>query len=200
MRLGVIRRILKEDLDKIEATPEWVGALLEPLNEFITKTSQALTNNLGFTDNFAGKSYTAKFTHAVELSINPQVKTRITGVIPLSVDTWGTDGAGALPTLISKWGWVQKANGNIGLTFHFYGFESTGNTTSGSASLASVAAPANVKVGQYLSGDGIPVGTTVTAVSGSTVTMSANALVNQTGVRVTFSPPTQTVSLFLITG
>ncbi len=51
----------------------------------------------------------------------------------------------------------------------------TGNRTSGSPTITSVSSTTNLRVGLRLSGTGIPDGAIVTAISGSTVTMSANA-------------------------
>lgn len=200
MKLGVIRRILKDDLAKRGEVPAWVDALLDPLNQFIGDCSQALTNNLTFPDNYSGKLLTLTFSHGTELAVNPNTKTRVTGVIPLSVGSYGSGSDGAFATLIDKWGWVQKADGTIGLTFYFFGFETTGNTSSGSTSLASLASTTGIRSGMVITGDAIPVGTTVSSISGSTVTMSANALATATGNRVSFSPASQSVTLFLGTG
>lgn len=199
MKLGVIRRILREDLEALEPTPKWIDALLEPLNQFIGTVSQALTNNLSFTDNFAAKKFQLEFTHATELSINPNTKNRVSGLVVAGVDSWGSDSTGALATLISRYGWVPKSNGNIGVTFHFYAFDTTGDTTSGNTSLSSLASASNVKPGMFITGSGIPTGTKVSSVSGSTVTMSANATATQTATRVIFSPASQTVTFYFLT-
>src|SRR5216684_7315570 len=69
----------------------------------------------------------------------------------------------------------------------------TGPTTAGSPSITSVASTANIVVGdathpQYVYGAGIPFGTKVSSISGTTVTMSANATGANTGL--TFYLPT----------
>lgn len=63
----------------------------------------------------------------------------------------------------------------------------TGNLTSGSASLSGLASTAGIAAGQPIIMFGVPVGTTVASVSGSTVTMSANAAETVTGGSVIFS-------------
>jgi len=69
----------------------------------------------------------------------------------------------------------------------------TGTTTSASTSITNVASTANIVVGdathpQYVFGAGIPFGTTVTSISGTTVVMSAAATGANTGL--TFYLPT----------
>lgn len=116
MKIGVIRRILKEDLAKADnSLPAWLDAMLYPLNQFITVVSQALSNNLTLKDNFFGRETTQAFTHGVELQIDPQVKTKVKGIFIQSIDASSADTA----TLISSWGWVTKSNGKIGITFNF---------------------------------------------------------------------------------
>jgi hypothetical protein len=63
----------------------------------------------------------------------------------------------------------------------------TGNTTSASNQLTSVAATAGIVAGQGVSGTGIPAGTTVSSIAGTTVTMSANATATGSAVAVTFT-------------
>ncbi len=70
--------------------------------------------------------------------------------------------------------------------------------TSGSNSLTGLVNTAGVFVGQVLSGTGIAAGTTVTAVGGTTVTMSANSTANATSV--TFSGSTFTGGVNLTAG
>jgi microcystin-dependent protein len=56
----------------------------------------------------------------------------------------------------------------------------TGTVTSGSNSISSVASPQAMWVGMPISGPGIPAGATITAVGGSTITLSANATATST--------------------
>lgn len=73
------------------------------------------------------------------------------------------------------------------------GPKTTGTITSGSPSLSSLVSTTDIAVGQKISGTGIPSGTTVLSISGSTVTMSANATSSTTGVTVIFyANPTTT--------
>jgi hypothetical protein len=60
----------------------------------------------------------------------------------------------------------------------------TGNTTSGSPTVASTTFPAQkiIRVGQTITGPGIPSGTTVVAFSTNSITLSQNATANGTGV------------------
>lgn len=115
MILGVIKRISKDDMAKLEKLPKWIDALLTPLNDFIEKVGLALQNRLTFKDNFLGKVGTFTFVHDSELEINPYPATRgslrVAGVIPVS--------SGDM--FITAFKWVSKSNGNIGVTIKFSG-------------------------------------------------------------------------------
>jgi Flp pilus assembly protein TadG len=65
----------------------------------------------------------------------------------------------------------------------------TGNTHT-NTTLNSLASTTGIAVGQYVIGAGIPAGTTVTAKSGSSVTLSSAATATATGVAVTFGTTT----------
>ena len=60
----------------------------------------------------------------------------------------------------------------------------TGNLSSGTNTILSVSSIANLAPGQVITGAGIPAGTTIASAIGTTVTMSANATSNGTGVSV----------------
>jgi hypothetical protein len=115
MKLGVVKRIAKEDLAKLGKVDPWVDALLTPLNDFIEKVGLALQNRLTVADNSLGKVITLKFTHDTELEVNPYPGTRgslsVSGVIPVSTGE----------VFIDAFKWVKKQNGNIGVTFKFTG-------------------------------------------------------------------------------
>lgn len=63
----------------------------------------------------------------------------------------------------------------------------TGNITSGSNSIASLASTTGLAVGQAVSGTGIPAGAYVVTISGSTITISQDATATTTGVTLTFA-------------
>lgn len=67
----------------------------------------------------------------------------------------------------------------------------TGNTTFNSNQLTSLASTAGIVFGQFIFGNGIPPGTTVETIVGSTVTMSQLAAFNGTTVSVSFFDPSQ---------
>lgn len=109
MILGTIRRILKEDLARSGEVPGWADSLLSPLNQFIDTVTLSLRNNLTFRDNFACRIITNKFQHGVEREINPQTRSKIIGMIPLSSGNEVLDG----------YRFRVKDNGNIGITLRF---------------------------------------------------------------------------------
>lgn len=67
------------------------------------------------------------------------------------------------------------------------GYRTTGTTTSGSNVLTAVANTTGAKVGSPISGTGIPAGTTITAFTANTITISANATANGTGIQFSIS-------------
>lgn len=114
MKLGVLKRISKEDLSKADKDlPKFIDALLSPLNEFIEKIGQALQGRLTFEDNFLCKIVSIELTSGVEKNINPfgdgQKNLRVRGVLFVS----------ATGLQIASYGWVQNADGTIGVTVTF---------------------------------------------------------------------------------
>jgi hypothetical protein len=61
----------------------------------------------------------------------------------------------------------------------------TGNTTSGSNSIASLSTTTGFTVGMTVTGAGIPAGSVIINISGTTVTISQNATATATGVALT---------------
>lgn len=203
MILPVIRRLLKEDLQRAggEELPKWIDALLTPINEFIDRVTLALRNNLTFKDNMAGRLQTIEFTHGQEIVIQNSLRGAISGVVVL-----GCDPVANVPVRIDNWSWRPTGSSSIGLLFDFCTLQTTGNITSGSPSLSSLvstsiptsgtAIPA-IQQGFYVIGSGIPSGTTVSSISGSTVTLSANASQTISSTLVKFAPVTAKVTFFI---
>lgn len=113
MKLGLLKRIPKEQLSKAGELPGWIDALLDPLNEFIEKVGLSLQGRLTLEDNFLGKMVTQEFTSGTELEINPrnsnQANLAVQGILILQSED----------LLVTSWGWQRKTNGNIGVTVNF---------------------------------------------------------------------------------
>jgi hypothetical protein len=114
MKLGTLRRVLKEDLAKASSDlPKWLDSLLSPINEFIEKVGQALQNRLTFSDNFFAKEVTLNFATGVEQEVNAKAafsgNSRVYGVLLLS----------SAGSTVSNYVWSQKTNGNIAVTITF---------------------------------------------------------------------------------
>ena len=114
MRLGVIKRILKEDLAKGGDVPSWMDYLLQPLNEFIEKVGLALQNRLTFADNFLCKTVTQSFDSGVVYQINPkltssQATLHVMGVLLMD------PGGGT----VSRWYWSRNSNGNLNVAITY---------------------------------------------------------------------------------
>lgn len=113
MKLGLLKMISREILAGSGEVPKWADAMLGPLNDFIEKVGLALQNRLTFEDNFLCTVVSREFTSGVQLDINPianaQRNLRTSGVLLIS--------AGGLS--VDQFGWVQKPNGNLGVTVTF---------------------------------------------------------------------------------
>lgn len=120
MKLGVIKRILKDDLARSGDLPGWLDQFLQPLNDFIEKVGLALQNRLTLSDNFSCKFVTQTFTSGVELQINPQRNLTGAQVKPSGVLLLDPNGA-----TVDSFGWSRKQNGNIGVTINFVGATSS---------------------------------------------------------------------------
>ena len=114
MKVGVIKRILKEDLTKGGDVPAWMDLLLQPLNEFIEKVGLALQNRLTFSENFLSKIVTQVFVSGTTYQINPnllssQATLKVVGVI--LVDPGGGT--------VDKWNWGRNSNGKLNVTITY---------------------------------------------------------------------------------
>lgn len=123
MILGVVKRILKDDLARSGDLPGWMDGFLQPLNDFIEKVGLALQNRLTFADNFSCKLVTQTFTSGVESQINPQKSASGPHVKPSGVFLLDPNGA-----VVSSFGWSRKPNGNIGITVGFLSAQSSSCT------------------------------------------------------------------------
>ena len=65
------------------------------------------------------------------------------------------------------------------------GFQTTGSITNGTSSLT-VASTSNIQLGFYVTGEGIPVGARVANISGTTITISVNAVATISNKAVSF--------------
>lgn len=104
------------------------------------------------------------------------------GVKKLDVYNGTPVSAGGLRALDTK----ASTTGGSGFLSNNSVLSTTGDINNGSPSLTNLAATTGVTAGQYISGTGIPVGTTVVSIVGTTVTMSANATATTVGVAVQF--------------
>lgn len=120
MKLSTIRRILKEDLARSGETPNWLDALLTPLNDFINQAVSAFGNNLTFRDNFLSTEVTQSFTSGVTAEVNPQKTARVRHVFV------GDPGG----KMIKGFGWERRINGNINVFLSFTEKDGTTAVTS----------------------------------------------------------------------
>jgi hypothetical protein len=121
MRLGVIKKILKEDLGAGgQQLPPWLDPFMGALNTFIDQVVSALQGRLTFADNFSSKSMTQEMTHGVALAVNPQVSTQQT-LRPLGLLCLGASEG----YLIDSFGYTRNQNGSFGITVRFLNSDGT---------------------------------------------------------------------------
>lgn len=109
-KLGQVKRLLKESLAGQGDLPGWIDTFIYIFNQAIDPIVSALTGRLTFADNHSGLYTTLSFTQGVSLEINPSVKGKVTGLVPMGA---------AAPYLISSFGYTIKQNGNVGVTLGF---------------------------------------------------------------------------------
>lgn len=111
-----LKRVLKEELARSkESVPKYMEPVLKVLNDALEQIGNALSNRLSFEDNVNCTIVTRDFTSATELEINPLAgksgNLRVTGALIIA----------ASELTVDKFKWVQKSNGNIGVTVTFDG-------------------------------------------------------------------------------
>ena len=75
----------------------------------------------------------------------------------------------------------------------------TGNTTTGSASVTSIASTTGLAAGMLVTGSGIPANTKVSSVtSGTAIVLTANATATATGVSLTIQNPSANVTVYVV--
>lgn len=95
---------------------------------------------------------------------------------------------------------TATVQGNWSLPIGVVRITQSGTTTSGSASITGLTSTSDMRVGMAVSGAGIPTGTTISAITGSTtLTLSANATASAT-VSITFGANTFRWSLGAFSG
>lgn len=109
MKIGVLKRIAKEDLSKLDQVPKWIDVLIYSINQFMTTVATALTGRLTFQDNFLCDVKTVKMKSDVEQEILVRPNTKVLGVVGLDFEGNACD----------KLKWVSKSNGGVGLTVSF---------------------------------------------------------------------------------
>lgn len=109
MNLGVVRRILREDLSKSGPLPTWIDALLSPLNDFIDKVTTLSRNNTTLQENVSGKIFTTTFTDGVELKVATGSSLKVVGVIPLAFGS----------QTLTSFAWSRNQDQTINVTFGF---------------------------------------------------------------------------------
>ncbi len=113
MKLGLIKRISKEDMARYGEVPKYMDPLLETLNTFIDRVATSLNGNLSFGDNVLCKEYSQSFASATAYTINPHLDGR-PNASPYGVLVLDTNGAELTKVL-----WSKLASGNISVTLTF---------------------------------------------------------------------------------
>ena len=155
---------------------------------------------------------TAKFRLPFAFTYNGILYPANTGWIGLDSDAWfcfsstnptmtGTLGGGSWVTVTDHTGVYLNGNANnngfagMNCDLNNQSLTSfTATTSNNSNIITAVSSTANLQIGTRLSGTGIPNGTIVTAIAGTTVTMSANATANGNAVTIT---PSSSIVVFV---
>jgi hypothetical protein len=111
MKLPIIKKIQKEDLQTGEKLPAWVDRMLSPLNQFIEQVGIAVTGRLTFGDNMAGKFVDEFFVHNVAKELNPNDPRIVYGLAPVFCSG----------DIVVGSSWTVLSNGNLSITLLFNG-------------------------------------------------------------------------------
>lgn len=112
MRIGVFKRLSREDLAGALDVPDWIDQLLGAINQQLEPMSIALNNKLSFADNFFSYVTTQTFTHGAKLAVNPQNTTaKVIGMVPLY--------AADANYLVNSYGFEVLQNGSVNVTLYF---------------------------------------------------------------------------------
>jgi len=106
VKLPILKKIQKEDLQTGEDLPKWVDRMLSPINQFIEQVGVAITGRLSFGDNMAGRFVELSFVHNVAQEVNPNDARPVVGIIPIFAEQ----------DSIVGYRWGQLSNGNISIT------------------------------------------------------------------------------------
>jgi hypothetical protein len=109
MKLPIIKKIQKEDLQTGEKLPAWVDRMLTPINQFIEQVGIAVTGRLTFGENMAGKFIDGTFVHNEAKELNPNDARVVYGVVPVFCSG----------DIIVGTSWTVLTNGNLSMTILF---------------------------------------------------------------------------------
>ena len=112
MKIGVISRILKEDLSKSgDEMPKWIDSLLSPLNQFVERVGAAVKGRLTVGENIAGTYIDQKLTSGTKTTLSVKDSRPIKGVWPVYAEA----------KQITGWQFDYKDVGRIDFTITFSG-------------------------------------------------------------------------------
>jgi hypothetical protein len=120
MKVSLIRRILREDLNTKEALPDWVDSLLKYVNQNMEVLGKALQGNITFADNYSCKITTLTFTHNTEIIVGVDTTRKVVGLIPV-LSTSSSDSSTTSANVITGYRITPKGNGTAGVTINFQG-------------------------------------------------------------------------------
>lgn len=113
MKIGIIKKISKDDFPDRSNLPAWIDPFLGTINDFIQTVATALEGRLSIEDNFAMRKVALTLTSGQKQKINIQVGSKSPGKVVgmLPVYAGGKTIAGTKMT--------HETDGSIGVTLTF---------------------------------------------------------------------------------
>jgi hypothetical protein len=106
VKIGTIKRIIREELQGKGDLPGWIDPFLITLNQFISVIGEAIQGKLTFEDNFQCRKVVLKFTSGTAQKLPSTGSLRIIGAIPTYFGG----------NTLDKWKLSQNSDGSTSIT------------------------------------------------------------------------------------
>jgi len=148
---------------------DWIQDLIQPLNEFMQSVINALSSDLTLTENLRANIKTLRITGS----------SNITGdIISGSSTIFNPSSLEGLRSRLFLEGTGVSSEAEISSIFDSEFIDTADTSATGTSNITGISSTANYRVGQPISGPGIPINTTVYAITNSTSIMLDKPLIS----------------------
>lgn len=196
--LPPINRLVTEDFP---GQQKWIPRLIQPLNQFMTNVVFALNKSLTFTNNFNAQVRDIDVSGNLPFETVSFVSTigKPAGIWVVNIQDKDSNSRSVVRSPITL-DWEYRGNSVYIRNVSGLASIQLGDTTNSNANLTNVTNANELIVGQTISGTGIPTGTKIRSISGSTVTMDQNATATNAQQTLTFSGKSYKITIISVAG